>query len=82
MIRKLFAFGLAVVLALMPVQAFGKTVSSLRMDKAKELLRCTSKRSSEIAGEVGYRDAHYFSYLFKKTQGMTPSEYRKTRGEV
>ena len=27
MIRKLFAFGLAVVLALMPVQAFGKTVS-------------------------------------------------------
>ena len=58
------------------------SVSPLRMDKAKELLRCTSKRSSEIAGEVGYKDAHYFSYLFKKTQGMTPSEYRKTRGEV
>ena len=56
--------------------------AALRMDKAKELLRCTSKRSSEIAGEVGYKDAHYFSYLFKKTQGMTPSEYRKTRGEV
>ena len=35
-----------------------------------------------LAGEVGYKDAHYFSYLFKKTQGITPSEYRKTRGEV
>ena len=63
-------------------QTFIEYLTSLRMDKAKELLRCTSKRSSEIAGEVGYRDAHYFSYLFKKTQGMTPSEYRKTRGEV
>ena len=63
-------------------QTFIEYLTSLRMDKAKELLRCTSKRSSEIAGEVGYKDAHYFSYLFKKTQGMTPSEYRKTRGEV
>ena len=50
--------------------------------RQKSCLRCTAKRSSEIAGEVGYKDAHYFSYLFKKTQGMTPSEYRKTRGEA
>ncbi len=49
------------------------------MNKAKELLRCTGMRSSEIAGEIGYKDAHYFSYLFKKTQGMTPSDYRKAR---
>lgn len=63
-------------------QTFIEYLTSLRMSKAKELLRCTSKRSSEIAGEVGYKDAHYFSYLFKKTQRMTPSEYRKTRGEV
>lgn len=63
-------------------QTFIEYLTSLRMSKAKELLRCTAKRSSEIAGEVGYKDAHYFSYLFKKTQKMTPSEYRKTRGEV
>ena len=62
-------------------QTFIEYLTGLRMNKAKELLRCTSKRSSEIAGEVGYKDAHYFSYLFKKTQGMTPSEYRKTGGE-
>ena len=63
-------------------QTFTEYLTGLRMSKAKELLRCTAMRSSEIAGEVGYKDAHYFSYLFKKTQGMTPSEYRKTRGEA
>ena len=59
-------------------QTFIEYLTSLRMQHARELLRCTGKRSSEIAAEVGYKDAHYFSYLFKKTQGMTPSEYRKT----
>ena len=63
-------------------QTFTEYLTDLRMNKAKELLRCTAMRSSEIAGEVGYKDAHYFSYLFKKTQGMTPSEYRKMRGEA
>ena len=60
-------------------QTFIEYLTSLRMNKAKELLRCTGMRSSEIAGEIGYKDAHYFSYLFKKTQGMTPSDYRKAR---
>lgn len=58
-------------------QTFSEKLTSLRMDKARELLRCTALRSSEIAGRVGYKDAHYFSYIFKKTQGMTPSDYRK-----
>ena len=62
-------------------QTFIEYLTTLRMNKAKELLRCTGMRSSEIAGEIGYKDAHYFSYLFKKTQGMTPSEYRKAREE-
>lgn len=60
-------------------QTFIEYLTNLRMNKAKEYLRCTSMRSSEIAGEIGYKDAHYFSYLFKKTQGMTPSDYRKAR---
>lgn len=47
-----------------------------RMDRAKELLRTTQLRSSEVAYQVGYRDPHYFSSTFKKMQGMTPREYR------
>ena len=62
-------------------QTFIEYLTTLRMNKAKELLRCTDMRSSEIAGEIGYKDAHYFSYLFQKTQGMTPSDYRKAREE-
>ena len=47
-----------------------------RMEKAKELLMTTNLRSSEIAYKVGYKDPHYFSFMFKKTQGMTTREYR------
>lgn len=57
-------------------QTFTRFLTDFRMNKAKELLRCTGKRSSEISLEVGYKDPHYFSYLFKKTQGMTPTQYR------
>lgn len=56
-----------------------KYLTDCRLNKAKELLRCTNKRSSEIALAVGYKDPHYFSYLFKKTQGMTPTQYRGGR---
>jgi len=41
-----------------------------------ELLRSTNLKSSEIAYKAGYNDPHYFSYLFKKTTGLTPKEYR------
>ena len=62
-------------------QTFIEYLTGIRMGHAKELLRCTGKRASEIALEVGYKDSHYFSYLFKKTQGMTPSDYRKAKEE-
>ncbi len=58
-------------------QTFIKYLTDLRMQKAKELLKCSNKRSSEIALEVGYKDPHYFSYIFKKTQGMTPTRFRE-----
>ena len=57
-------------------QTFTEYLVYLRLNKAKELLRTTNTRSSQIAGEVGYNDAHYFSYIFKKNVGVTPSEYR------
>ncbi len=60
-------------------KTFTEYLTGLRMGKAKELLRDTDRRSSEIAFEVGYNDAHYFSYLFKKSVGMTPGEYRSAK---
>lgn len=58
-------------------QTFTEYLTGLRIARARELLSGTDMRSSQIAFEVGYNDAHYFSYLFKKNTGMTPSEYRK-----
>lgn len=55
---------------------FIEYVTQKRMEKAKKLLRQTEKHSGEIALEVGYKDPHYFSFVFKKTQGCTPREYR------
>ena len=56
-------------------------LGALRMRKARELLYNTSMRSSEIAYAVGYNDPHYFSYLFKKNTGVTPSEFRSGVGQ-
>ena len=47
------------------------------MTKAKQLLRFSDKRMDEISSELGFDDANYFSRLFKKVEGMSPSEYRK-----
>ncbi len=55
---------------------FIKYLTDYRMNEAKELLSTTSKKSNEIGLMVGYKDPHYFSYLFKKTQGVTPTQYR------
>ena len=61
-------------------QPFIKYLTDYRMNMAKEMLRRSSKKSNEIGILVGYKDPHYFSYLFKKTQGITPTQYRN-RGQ-
>lgn len=62
-------------------RAVGKTfveyLTETRMNKAKELLMCSPMKTSEIGFEVGYKDPHYFSYIFKKTQGCSPKEYKQ-----
>lgn len=57
-------------------KTFVEYLTEIRMDRAKELLMCSSMKTSEIAYEVGYKDPHYFSYIFKKTQNCTPKEFR------
>ena len=62
-------------------QEVGKTLieylTALRMEKAKELLSISAMKSYEISYEVGYENPTYFSSLFKKNFGMSPTEYRK-----
>jgi len=55
---------------------FIEYLTDIRMEKAKEYLRCSGKKITEIGILVGYQDSHYFSYIFRKTQNCTPSEYR------
>ena len=62
-------------------KTFVEYLTEIRMDKAKELLMSSNMRTSEVGYEVGYKDAHYFSYIFKKVQGCSPKEYR-ARGRI
>ena len=48
------------------------------MSEAKILLSNTEKSISEISSSLGILDSSYFSRLFKRYSGMTPSEYRKS----
>ncbi len=58
-------------------QTFVEYLTGKRISEAKRMLRHTDKRSSEIAFAIGYKDPHYFSFVFKKVSGCTPSEYRR-----
>lgn len=49
----------------------------LRMECARKLLTTTGKSIQEISFQTGYRDEKYFSRLFKKMTGKSPSEYRR-----
>lgn len=52
-------------------------VTTIRIEKAKQLLIDNQLNISEVAYEVGYSEPKYFSNVFKKMVGMTPSSYRK-----
>jgi len=51
-------------------------LTDYRMDHAAELILETNEKSYQIAERVGYLDANYFSYVFKKRFGVSPSKYR------
>ena len=54
-----------------------KYLLNKRIECAKELLQSTNAGISEISNSVGYDDQFYFSRIFKKITGLSPSEYRK-----
>jgi transcriptional regulator GlxA family with amidase domain len=51
-------------------------LQELRIRQAKELLKKSNLSISEVADQVGYLDASYFTSLFKKLNNITPNEYR------
>ncbi len=61
-------------------QTLGKTfishLTSMRVERAKDLLVHTDMKLSSIAMEIGYNEPNYFSHVFKKAEGITPKEYR------
>ena len=46
------------------------------MEKALQLLIEKDEKTYVIAQQVGYEDPNYFSYVFKKQFGMSPSKYK------
>jgi len=56
---------------------FVRFLTSVRIDKARELLSTTGDRIVEIALQCGYKDVYYFSHSFKKITGVSPKKYRE-----
>lgn len=57
-------------------------ILSIRIANAQNLLETTSYTVSEVASIIGYDNPLYFSRLFKKQLGMSPTEYRKRQAAV
>ncbi len=56
---------------------YSEYLNKIRMEHAREMLVATSYTIAEISDKAGYADYFYFSKLFKKTYGLTPSQYRQ-----
>ena len=59
---------------------FIEYLTRTRMQKARQLLKDQKYSIKEICAMCGYSDPNYFSRIFKKYEGVTPSEYRERLG--
>lgn len=59
-------------------QTYVNYLTEIRLGQAVELLKTTSDKTYVIAQKVGYQEQNYFSYVFKKKFGVSPSKYRGT----
>ena len=57
-------------------QTYINYLTQVRLDKAVELLNETDEKTYMIAQKVGYQEQNYFSYVFKKWYGISPTKYR------
>ena len=57
-------------------KSFVGYLTGYRMEKAARMLVETNEKSYMIAKNVGYTDPNYFSYVFKRQYGVSPSKYR------
>ena len=57
-------------------KTFLEQLTEFRVEEAKKRLRTTSMTVSEIGRSIGYPDSNYFVKVFKRSTGMTPTEYR------
>ena len=58
-------------------QTINQYLTDYRIDKAKQLLTDPRNKINEISSKVGYTDGNYFTKSFKKSVGLSPSEYRE-----
>lgn len=58
-------------------QSVSEIIETRKLTEAKNLLMNTNKSISEIGFELGYNEKSYFSNVFKKKSGYTPSEFRE-----
>lgn len=59
-------------------QAYIAYLTEIRLQKAVELLTETDDKTYVIAAKVGYQEQNYFSYVFKKRFGVSPTRFRRT----
>lgn len=56
--------------------SFTAYVTKVRMEEAARLLRETDEKTYRIAEATGFSDPNYFSYVFKRHFGLSPSKFR------
>ena len=56
--------------------SFISYLTDVRMEEAVKLLNTTDDKTYIISAKVGYTEPNYFSYVFKKHFGVSPSKYR------
>ena len=57
-------------------KSFSELLTEIRLERAKELLKQREKNIKEVTYEVGFNSQHYFSRVFKKYNGISPSDYQ------